>query len=149
MILNNSVSALNKLSSAQLIIDLFNKEHNQDSMDTAIFQQLRTDLEEYDTWILVMPRCPEVKIGDKNKNAGKVSECTIERTPILKNPNVAREVDSDIIRNNMKTNTVSETKISDIDSNQKDNKHKPVRYCTSKKDPVEEPQKKIVTQHYL
>ena len=25
--------ALNELSSAQLIIDLFNKEHNQDSMD--------------------------------------------------------------------------------------------------------------------
>jgi hypothetical protein len=74
-----------------------------------------------------MPRCPEVKIGDKNKNTEKVSECTIEQTLILKNPNVAREVDSDIIRNNMKTNTVSETKISYIDSNQKDNKHKPVR----------------------
>jgi len=118
-------------------------------MDTTISQQLRTDLEEYDEWILVMPRHPEVKIGDENKNMEKVSECTIEQTPILKNPSVVCEVDSDIIRNNMKTNTVSETKISDIYSNQKDNKHKPVRYCTSKKDPVEEPQKKIVTQHNL
>jgi len=49
----------------------------------------------------------------------------------------------------VKTNTVSETKISDIDSNQKDNKYTPVRYCTSTKEPVEEPQKKIVTQHNL
>ena len=36
-------------------------------MDTAISQQVRTDLEEYDKWKLVTPRCPKVKIGDKNK----------------------------------------------------------------------------------
>jgi hypothetical protein len=59
--------ALNKLRSAQLIIALFNKEHTQDSMDTAISQQGRTDLEEYDKWKLVTPRCPNVKIGDKKK----------------------------------------------------------------------------------
>jgi len=34
-------------------------------MDTAISQQIRTDLEECDKWKLVTPRCPEVKIGDK------------------------------------------------------------------------------------
>jgi len=118
-------------------------------MDATISQQLRTDLEEYDKWILVMPRHPKVKIGDKNKNTEKVSECTIGHTPILKNPYVACEVDSDIIRNDMKTNTGPETKIGSIDSNHKDSKHKPVKYCTSTKDPVEEPQKKIVTQHNL
>jgi len=116
-------------------------------MDVTISQQLRTGLEEYDKWILVMPRCPKVKIGDKNKNMEKVSECTIEQTPISKNPYVALEVDTDIIRNDVKTSTVSKTKISDIDSNQKDNKHNPVRYCTSTKESAEEPQKKIVTQH--
>jgi len=79
----------------------------------------------------------------------KVSECALEQTPISKNPYVALEVDSDIIRNDVKTNTVSETKISDIDSNQKDNKHNPVRYYTSTKEPVEEPQKNIVTQYNL
>ena len=41
----------------------------------------------------------------------------------------------------MKTNTVSETKISDIDGNQKDNKPNPMRYCTSTKEPTEEPKK--------
>jgi hypothetical protein len=54
--------ALNKLSSAQLIINLFNKEHNEDSMATAISQQVRRDLEEYDKWKLVMPRHPKVKL---------------------------------------------------------------------------------------
>jgi hypothetical protein len=34
----------------------------------------------------------------------------------LKNPYVSLEVDSNIIRNDVKTNTVSETKISDIDN---------------------------------
>jgi hypothetical protein len=96
-----------------------------------------------------MPGHPKVKIGDKNKNMEKVSECTVKQTPISKNPYVAFEVDSDIIRNDVKTNTVSETKISDIDSNQEDNKHNPVRYCTSTKEPAEEPQKKIVTQRNL
>jgi hypothetical protein len=81
--------ALNELSSAELIIDLFNKEHNKDSMDMTISQQLRTDLEECDKWILVMPRRPKVKIGDKNKNMEKVSECTIKHTPISKNPYLA------------------------------------------------------------
>jgi len=72
--------ALNKLSSAQLIINLFNKEHNQDSMDMAVSQQERCDLEEYDKWKLVMPRHPEVKLGDKNKKKKikKVSQHTIE-----------------------------------------------------------------------
>jgi len=40
---------LNKLSSAQLIIDLFNKEYKQDSMDTTVSQQVN-GLEEYDKW---------------------------------------------------------------------------------------------------
>jgi hypothetical protein len=122
-----------------LIIDLFNKEYNQDSLDMTISQQLRTDLEEYDKWILVMPRCPKVNIGDKNKDMEKVSECTIEQTPILKKPYIALKADSDIIRNDVKTNRVSATKISNIVSNQKDNKHNPVRYFTSTKKPVEEP----------
>jgi len=60
---------------------------------------------------------------------------------ILKNPYVSLEVDNNIIRNDVKTNTVSETKISNIDSNQKDNKHNPVRYCRSTKEPTEEPKK--------
>jgi len=51
-----------------LIINLFNKEHKQDSMDTVISQQVRCDLEEYDKWKLVTPKHPKVKIGDKNKN---------------------------------------------------------------------------------
>jgi len=38
--------ALNKLSSAQLIIELSNKEHNEDSVDTSVSQQVCTDLEE-------------------------------------------------------------------------------------------------------
>jgi hypothetical protein len=59
--------ALNELRSAQFITDSLNKEQNQGSMDTAISQQVRTDLEEYDKWKLVKPRCPKVKIGDKNK----------------------------------------------------------------------------------
>jgi hypothetical protein len=52
--------ALKNLNSAQLINNLFNKEHNQDSMDTAISQQVRHDLEEYDKWKLVMPRRPKL-----------------------------------------------------------------------------------------
>jgi len=40
---------LNKLSSTQLIIDLFNKEYKQDSMDTTVSQQVN-GLEEYDKW---------------------------------------------------------------------------------------------------
>jgi len=40
----------------------------------------------------------------------KVSECRIEKTLILKNPCVAREVDNDVIRNDVTTNSVSETK---------------------------------------
>jgi DNA-directed RNA polymerase specialized sigma subunit len=60
--------AVNELSFAQLIIDSLNKEQNQGSTDTDISQQVRTDLEEYDKWKLVTPRCPKVKIGDNNKN---------------------------------------------------------------------------------
>jgi hypothetical protein len=59
--------ALNELSSGQLINDSLNKEQNQGSMNTAISQQVRTDLEKYDKWKLVTPRYPKVKIGDKNK----------------------------------------------------------------------------------
>ena len=55
----------------------------------------------------------------------KVSECTIEQTLILKNPYVSLEVENNITRNDVKTNTVSETKISDNDSNQKHNEHNP------------------------
>jgi murein L,D-transpeptidase YcbB/YkuD len=98
--------AVNKLSSAQLIIYLFNKEHNQDTMDTTISQQLRTDLEQNDKWTLVTPRRPKVKIGDKNKNMEKVSECTVQQILILRNPYLALEVDSDIIRSDVKTNIV-------------------------------------------
>jgi hypothetical protein len=39
----------------------------------------------------------------------------------------------------VKTNTVSETEISDIESNQKDNKHNPVRYCRFTKEPIGDP----------
>ena len=56
--------ALNGLNSAWLIIDLFNKEHNPDSMDTTVSHQVRTDLEGYDKWKLVTPRRLKVKIGD-------------------------------------------------------------------------------------
>lgn len=49
------------------------------------------------------------------------------------------EVDNNIIRNDVKTSTVSETKISDTDSNLKDNKQNPMRYCRSTKEPIEEP----------
>jgi hypothetical protein len=68
---------------------------------------------------------------------------------LSKNPYAALEVDSDIILSDVKTITVFKTKINDIDSNQKDNKHIPVRCCTSTKKPVEEPQKKIVTHQNL
>jgi hypothetical protein len=46
-----------------------------------------------------------------------------------------------VLRNNVKSNTVSETKVSDIDTNLKDNKHNPARYCTFIKEPAEEPKK--------
>jgi len=49
-----------------LIVDLFNKEHNPNSMDMTISHQVRTDLEGYDKWKLVTPRRPKVKIGDEN-----------------------------------------------------------------------------------
>jgi hypothetical protein len=52
----NYWNALNELSSGQLIIELFKKEHNQDSMDMFVSQQVHTDLEEYNKWKLVMPR---------------------------------------------------------------------------------------------
>jgi hypothetical protein len=57
----------------------------------------------------------------------------------LKNPYVSLEVDKIIIRNDVKTNTVSQTKISDNDSNQKDNKHNSMRYCRTTKKPIGEP----------
>jgi len=47
----------------------------------------------------------------------------------------------------VKSNIVSDNKISDNESNQEDNQHKPVRYCISIKEPEEEPKKKIETQH--
>jgi hypothetical protein len=97
---------------------------------------------------LLTPR-PKVKIGDKNLKMGKVSECTIEKTLILKNASVALKVDSSIIRNDVKTDTVSETKISDIDSNQQDKKPNPVRCYKYTKKPVEEPKKKFETQYNL
>ena len=81
--------ALNKLSSAQLIIELFNKEHNQDSMDMSVSQQVHTDLEECNKWKLVMPRHPKIKIGDKYEENKKVTECTIEQRLISKNLYVA------------------------------------------------------------
>jgi len=65
----------------------------------------------------------------------------MEQMLILKNSYVSLEVDNNIIRNDVITNTVSETKISDIDSNQKGNKQSPMRYCRSTKEPTEEPKK--------
>ena len=52
------------------------------------------------------------------------------------------QVDNDMVRNDGKTNTVSETKPSNIDSNQNYNNHNPMRHCTSTKEPEEEPKKK-------
>ena len=67
----------------------------------------------------------------------------------MKNPYVALEVDKNILINDVKSNTVSVIKVIDIDSNHKGNKYNPVRYCTSIKEPIEEPKKKIETQHNL
>jgi hypothetical protein len=39
--------------------------------------------------------------------------------------------------------------MSDVDSKQRDNKHKPMRYYTPIKEPVEELKKKIEAQHNL
>jgi len=50
---------------------------------------------------------------------------------------------NNILRNVVKSNTVSETKVSEIDSNQKDNKHNPVSYCTSVKEPAKEPKRRL------
>jgi murein L,D-transpeptidase YcbB/YkuD len=100
--------ALNKLSSAQLITELFNKEHTQDSVDTTVSQQVHNDLEKYDKWKLVMPRHPKVKIGDKYTEMEKVTECTIEQRLISKNPYIVLEED-DIISNDVMINSVSET----------------------------------------
>jgi hypothetical protein len=116
-------------------------------MDMAISQQVRRDLEEYDKWKLVTPECPKVKLGGENKKMEKVSEYTIEQLLISKNPYIALEVDNDTLRNYAKSNTVSENKICDNESNQEDNKHNPVRYCTSIKEPEEEPKKRTETQH--
>ena len=69
-----------------MIIELFDKEHTQDSMDTTVSQQVRTDLEEYDKWKLVMPRHPKDKKGDKYKEMEKVTECTIEQRLVSRNP---------------------------------------------------------------
>ena len=79
----------------------------------------------------------------------RVTECTIEQTVISKNPYATLEVDTAIIRNHVETNTVPETKICYIESNEKDKKHKPVRYCMSTEEPVEDQQKKSETQHNL
>ena len=92
------------LSSAQLIIELFNNEHTQDSVNTTVSQKVRTDLEEYDKQKLVMPRQPEVKIGDKYKEMEKVTECTIEQRLISKNPYMVLEEDDDTISNYVITN---------------------------------------------
>jgi hypothetical protein len=138
--------ALNELSSAQLIIKLFNKEHTQDSVDTTVSQQVRTDLEEYDKWKLVMPRCPKVKTGDKYKEMKKVTECTTEQRLILKYPYIVLEEDNNIISNDVVTNSVSETEINDTDSNRMDYRHNSVIYCTTIKEPAEH-KKKIATQH--
>jgi hypothetical protein len=140
---------LNKLSSAQLIIELFNKEHTQDSADTTVSQQVRTDLEEYDKWKLAMPRRPKVKIGDKYKEMEKVTECTIEQRLMSKNPYVVLEEDNDIINNDVITNSVSETEINDTDSNRIDYKHNAVRHYTTIMELAEEHKKKISTQHNL
>ena len=58
-----------------------------------------------------MPRCPEVKIGDKQKEMEKLTECTIEQRLISKNPYTVLEEDNDIISNDVITNSVSETEI--------------------------------------
>ena len=73
----------------------------------------------------------------------------LNKTLISKNPYVTLEVDNHIIRNDVETNTVPETKISDTDSNEKDKNHNIVRYCMSTEEPVEEQKKKIETQHNL
>jgi len=78
-------------------------------MDTAISQQVRCDLEEYDKWKMVMPRCTKVKIGDKKRGGGH----TIKQMMISKNPYVPLEVDNDTLRNYVKSNTVSDNKICD------------------------------------
>ena len=98
---------------------------------------------------MVTPRRPNVKIGDKNKKVLIVTECTIEQTVISKNPYVTLEVDTAIIRNDVETNTVPETKICYIESNEKDKQHNTVRYCMSTEEPAEEQQKKSETQHNL
>ena len=134
--------ALNELSSAQLIIELFNKEHNQDSVDTSVSQQVRTDLEEYDKWKLVMPRRLKVKLGDNYKETEKVNECTTEQRLISKNPYIALEEDNDIISNNVQINSMLETEVSVTDNNQKDLKHNSLRYYISMQEPVVEPPKK-------
>ena len=68
---------------------------------------------------------------------------------ISKNPYLTLEVDTVIIRNDVETNTVPETKIRYIESNEKDKKHNTVRYCMSTEEPVEEQKKKSETQHNL
>ena len=97
---------------------------------------------------MVTPRRPEVTIRDKNKKVLRVTECTIEQMLISKNPYVTLKVD-DIIRNDVETNTVPETKISEFDSNKTEKKHNPVRCYKYTKKPVEEPKKKFETQYNL
>ena len=140
--------ALNKLISAQLIIELFNKEHDQDSVDTSVSQQVHTDLEEYDKWKLVMPRHPKIKTRDKYNEIKKVTECTIEQRLISKNPYTALEED-DIISDNVQTNSVLETEINVTGSNRKDLEHKSIRYYVSTQEPVLEPKEMITTQRNL
>jgi len=94
-----------------------------------------------------MPRRPKVKSGDKYKEMGIVTECTIEQRLISNSPCIALEED-DIISNDVQTNSVSETKINDTDNNRKDLTHNSIRYYTSTKEPVVEhsppqPQKKL------
>jgi hypothetical protein len=96
-----------------------------------------------------MPRNPEVKIGNKYKEMGKETNCTTEQRLISKNHYIALEKDNNIISNDVKTNSVSETEINNTESNRKDHKHNSVQYCTSTKEPAEEPRKKIATQHNL
>jgi hypothetical protein len=79
----------------------------------------------------------------------KVSECRIIKTLILKNPYAACEVENDIIRNDVKTNTVSETIHVMLTVSKETTSITPVGYCTSTKEPVEEPKEKIETQHNL
>ena len=79
----------------------------------------------------------------------KVSGCRIEKTLILKNPYAAREVDNNIIRNDLKIHTVSETKQATLTVSNGITSITPVRYCTFIKERVEEPKEKIETQHYL